>query len=596
MSPPAPPSRVPRPAVARPPSVAGALLLGGLLAALAGCRRPDSPTPPPSSGTSSAAQPATAPWFREIAAEAGLHFQHRSGHRGRFLMPEINTGGVGLLDFDRDGLLDVFCVNGGFLGPAEPGDPPATHRLFRNLGGRRFEDVTERAGVGRNDGYGMGVACGDYDGDGWTDLLVLNLGPDRLYRNLGNGTFADVTARAGVAGAEWSSSAAFLDYDADGHLDLAVVNYLHWTPASEVDCFSRGGVPDYCSPLAYRAPAPDRLYRNRGDGTFEDVSVSAGFHRAFGNGLGIATGDFDHDGRVDLFVANDAGPNQLWLNRGNGRFEDDALLRGCALSAAGVPRAGMGVVAVDLLQRGWLDLFVTHLAGEGNGWFQNTGGTFQDVVTLDGPMLGSRVHTGFGVGFQDFDHDGEVDLYVANGRVRLGATDPDPRDPYAEPDTLLRGIAPGRFAEVEPAGGTWPVRLGAGRGAAFADLDNDGAVDVLVLNRDGPLHFLHNQVGGRGAWVGVEAVDARGHLARQAIVRLEGPGRTQWRQVQPNEGYASSHDPRLVFGLGQSTGPARVTIRWSSGQAETFANLPSGNYHRLVQGHGTPAPPGSFAW
>lgn len=211
-------------------------------------------------------------------------------------------------------------------------------------------------------------------------------------------------------------------------------------------------------------------------------------------------------------------------------------------------------------------------------------------------MQGSRVHTGFGLGFHDFDHDGELDLLVANGRVRLGAVDLDPRDPYAEPNTLLQGIGPGRFAEVVPSGGTSPALAGASRGAAFGDLDNDGGVDVLVVNRDGPLQVLHNQVGGRGAWVGVEVVDARGRCVRHAIVRLDAPGRTQWRQVQPNEGYASSHDPRLVFGLGKLSGMPRVTVRWPSGKAESFENLSPGAYHRLVQGSGVSAPAGAFSW
>lgn len=555
--------------------------MAGLLFA-GGCGRS---RPPESAGADREAPPAAeAPWFEEVAAAAGVTFGHSSGHHGRFLMPEINTGGAGLLDFDNDGLLDVFLVNGGFADPTRPGPPG--HRLYRNLGGWRFADVTAEARAGANAGYGMGVACADFDGDGWTDLYVLNLRANVLLRNRGDGTFEDVTARAGVSGEEWSSSAAFLDFDDDGHLDLFVVNYLHWSPATEIECYSRGGVPDYCSPLSYRAPAMDRLFRNRGDGTFEDVSRTAGLHRAFGNGLGVATGDFDRDGRVDVFVANDATPNQLWHNLGGGRFEDVAPLQGAALNSLGVPRAGMGVVAVDLLQRGRLDLFVTHLAGEGNGLFLNNGGRFTDVITPRGPMQGSLPFTGFGVAFRDFDHDGEADLFVANGRVRLGAQDLDPRDPYAEPNTLLRGLGGGEFAMLQPAGGAAQPLLAASRGAAFGDLDNDGAEDVVVVNKDGPVHLLRNVAPRRGRWVGLDVRDAHGRVARNAIVRLAAGGRTWWRQVQPNEGYASSNDPRLVFGLGTASSPVQAWVRWPDGAVEAFGPLTEGRYQPLVRAGG----------
>lgn len=521
------------------------------------------------------------PWFEEVGKAVGVDFRHRSGHEGRHLMPEINAGGVALFDYDNDGWVDILCIDGGSADPNRP--VPARHRLYRNLGGWRFEDVTARAGLDGVGGYGMGVACGDFDGDGWKDIYFLNLRGNALYRNRGDGSFEDVTERAGVAGDEWSSSAAFLDFDRDGHLDLMVVNYLHWSIAVEVECYSRGGVPDYCSPLSYRAPARDRLYRNRGDGTFEDVTEAMGMGEAFGTGLGVATGDFDGDGWVDVLVANDAMANQLWINRGGRGFDEAASVRGCALSALGIPRAGMGVVAVDVGQRGWLDLFITHLVGEGNGLFHNAGGYFDDRITANGPMAGSWPFTGFGVGFRDFDHDGHPDLFVANGRVRLGARDLMPDDPYAEPNTLRRGLGQGAFAEVRPAGGTWPVLMGAGRGAAFGDLNNDGAEDVVVVNKDGPVHVLRNRIAGRGNWVGLDVRDRRGHLARNAIVRVEAAGRVQWRQVQPNEGYASSNDPRLVFGLGTATAVERVEVRYADGDGvETrFGPLTAGRYHTL---------------
>jgi hypothetical protein len=568
----------------------------GLLAVLAvwgllgsGCDRGSAPATTHMAGKNSAApvSEASSPWFREVAEASGITFRHTSGHQGRYLMPEINTGGVGLLDFDGDGWMDVFCVNGGFADPSRAGAPG--HRLYRNHGGWRFEDVTERAGVGSNEGYGMGVACADFDGDGRTDLYVLNLRGNVLYRNRGDGTFEDVTARAGVAGDAWSSSAAFFDADRDGALDLFVVNYIHWSMAGEVLCSSRGGIEDYCSPLSYRAPAMDRFYRNRGDGTFEDATVRFGVDRAYGNGLGVATGDWDGDGWVDVFVANDATPNQLWMNRNGQGFVDESLMRGCALNAVGVPRAGMGAVAVDLTGRGALDLFVTHLVGEGNGWFANQQGHFMDRITARGPMRGSLPFTGFGLGFRDFDHDGEWDLFVANGRVRLGGRDLDPADPYAEPNLLLRGLGGAEFEEVRPAGGTSPVLMAASRGAAFGDLDNDGADDLVIVNKDGPVHVLRNDVGAKGQWVGLDVRDARGTVARNAVVRVERGERRWVRQVQPNEAYGSSHDPRLIFGLGTSADRVEAEVRWTDGTVERFGPLVVGQYHVLTRGRGQSA-------
>jgi hypothetical protein len=545
----------------------------------------------PVSTTPHPGEPGT-PWFEPIDASSGLDFRHSTGKTGRYYLPEMETGGVGLIDFDRDGLMDVVCIDGGSLEPGKPVAP--RHRLYRNLGGWKFADVTASSGFACPDGYGMGCAVGDYDGDGWPDLYVTQLGSNHLFRNNGNGTFTDVTAKAGVAVHSMSTSAAFVDYDGDGRLDLMVVNYVRWTPAAEIECYSSGGRRDYCSPLNYHAPAPTVLFHNRGDGTFADVTEAAGLSRVYGNGFGIATGDFDHDGRTDLYVANDAMPNQLWLNQGNGRFVEDAALRGCALNALGVPRAGMGVVAVDLLQRGWLDLFVTHLAGEGNGLFLNQNGNFIDSVTPDGPMAGSLPYTGFGLGFADFDNDGELDLYVSNGRVRLGTDQPDPTDPYSEPSTLRRGLGGGRFAEVPRAGLAVP-QLGAGRGMAVGDLDNDGSVDVVVVNRDGPLRVLRNRVGRGNHWLELRLVDAAGREARNAIVRVESGGKIQWRQNQPNQGDCSSHDPRVHFGLGPATVAGHAWVRWANGTAEEFGPLAADQILELRAGRGRPAL-GVFSW
>ena len=533
------------------------------------------------------------PWFTNVVSGSGLSFIHHSGASGRFWLPEMESGGVGLLDYDGDGLLDVFCVDGGSLDPDRPAAP--AHRLYRNLGQWRFEDVTTAAGLACPSGYGIGCTVGDYDGDGREDLYVTQVGSNRLYRNRGNGTFEDVTTRAGVAVNRFSTSAAFVDVDQDGDLDLMVVNYVRWSPNIEMECFSDGGRRDYCSPRNYNAPTPTVLFRNRGDGTFEDVTTAAGLDRAYGNGLGVATGDFDHDGRIDLFVANDATPNQLWLNRGQWHFEEDAPLRGCALNSMGIPRAGMGVVAVDLEQRGWLDLFVTHLVGEGNGFFRNQAGLFVDAVTHDGPMAGSLPHTGFGLSVTDFDNDGQLDLYVANGRVRLGTgTHSASSDPFAEANSLNRGLGGGRFAVVLPEGGTTPLLEATSRGLAAGDLDNDGLQDLVVINRDGPVHLLRNISATDRGWIGIELHGRRSLNPRHAILRLESETGVQWRSHQPNQGYCSSGDPRVHFGLGAAR-KGHLWVRWPDGTAEDFGVLDSQRSHRIEAGRGTPAPK-AFTW
>jgi hypothetical protein len=549
--------------------------LGVSLGLLASC----SPQPGDPASGSSPAPPearAAAPWFEEVAAAAGLEFRYQTGHSGRHLMPEIKGGGVGLLDYDGDGLLDVFCVQAGSL---HPGARPSTgHKLFRNLGSWRFADVTAAAGVKGDGRYGMGCACADYDADGDVDIHVTHVQGSLLYRNNGDGTFQDVTREAGLTTAAWGVSSAFFDYDGDGHLDLVVANYLRWSLETEVDCFSRGGLPDYCSPLSYSAPAMDTLYRNRGDGTFQDVTRAAGLDRAYGNGLGVVCVDFDRDGRTDIFIANDATPNQLWMNRGNGRFEDEAMLRGCAVNALGMAEAGMGITSTDLNNDGWRDLFITHLVGEANRHFVNTGGYFTDVVHPRGPGVTSWPYTSFGVGFFDFDHDGQLDLYVANGRVKRAETSPDPQDPYAESSSLLRGLGQGQFAEVLHAGTATPL-LASSRGAAFGDLDNDGDVDVIVVNRDGPTRLLRNITAKAGHSIGLRILDDRGRDAVGAEVEIKAAGRLFRRALSPHESYASTSDPRVHCGLGSATTAERITVRWPDGRTRSLGPLPADTLH-----------------
>jgi len=539
-------------------------------------------------------------WFEESAEAAGIDMLHDRGAGGDFYFPEIMSGGAAWIDVEGDGDLDLYFVQ---AGSAEPGAERSPNQLFRNLGpgedGRpRFEDVTAEAGVG-DTGFGMGAAVGDVDGDGRADLYVTNLGRDTLYLNQGEGRFEDATAAAGLGAEGWSASAAFLDFDRDGDLDLFVVGYVAWSPDREVECHTGAGQRDYCSPLKYNAPAPDRLYRNLGDGRFEDVTEELGLGVTFGTGLGTAVGDFDGDGRPEIYVANDAMPNQLWHQLDEGSFEDVALLAGAAVNDVGMAEAGMGVEAVDAEGDGDLDLFLSHLSGETNTLYLNHGHlnhgpvaghpSFEDATARSGLSAASLPMTGFGVAFADFDHDGRLDLYVAAGRVR----DPDltaAGDPYAERDHLYHGLGPGRFEELGPGSITAEPLLAVGRAAALGDADGDGDLDLVVINNGGRPHLLLNQAGAPRPWLMLRLVDRRGVEIPGARVRLTAGGDVQWRHAHPAYGYLTSNDPRVHFGLGEAREAEEVLVYWPDGERESFGPLAAGAVHTVKQGTGSPAP------
>jgi hypothetical protein len=522
-------------------------------------------------------------WFVECARESGLTFEHVAGEP-RQRLPEIMCGGVGLLDFDGDGDLDVYCVQGG--DPELGRRHGATNRLFRNLGDGRFEDVTEAAGVG-DGSYGMGCAAGDIDSDGDVDLYVTNLGANVLYENEGDGTFTDVSVAAGVGDESWSSSACFADYDGDGDYDLFVANYVRWSPAIEVECFSPGKRRDYCHPNVYRAPARDTLYRNEGDGRFRDVTAELGLDSTWGNALGVVAGDFDGDGRGDFYVSNDMTPNQLWIQQPDGRFVDRGLISGSALSGTGFPEAGMGVCAVDIEADGDLDLFCVHLRHQKNTFYENLGrGSFEDAGAALGLSAPSLPFTGFGVGLSDFDQDGDLDLYVANGRVAIEPPELDPADPYAEPDLLFERTAPGRFQERLPRGGAVPTRIGTSRGAAFGDLDGDGDTDVVVIDRNAPARLLRNKIGDGRNWVLLRILDRNGADALGAVVSARMGETVSVGRVQAGYGYCSSNDPRVHFGLGARHQVDELRVRWSDGTSEHFGPLAAGAVHVIKTGAG----------
>ncbi len=517
-------------------------------------------------------------WFEETAQQSGIDFWHTSGAGGGWHMPEIMSGGVCILDYDRDGRLDVYFVTGGRIEGADETTP--TNKLYRNLGDGKFADATKGSGT-TDRGYGMGCTTGDYDNDGWTDLYVTNAGPNILYRNRGDGTFENVTAAAGVGDPAFSSSAVFADYDQDGDLDLYVANYVLWTADSDVRCTSSSGQPDYCTPNAYRARHTDTLYRNEGNGTFSDVSEASGITSMTGNGLGVVACDFSADGRLDFAVANDLTPNQLWINQGDGTFRDESLERGVAYSAEGMAQAGMGLDARDVDEDGDFDLYITHFAHETNTLYIDEGDYFTDATTRFG-LNASRPFTGFGTGIIDFNHDGRRDIYVANGRVaRTGQTHFDPDDPYAEPSQLFEQLPDGMFREVLPRGGTARLLIRSARGAAFADYDEDGDVDIFVANRDGPAWLLKNLVGSRGNWIMLRVVNEHGSDAIGARVTIEYEGRKRIDDVRPGYSYTASSDPRVHFGLGDVRRVDAVTVVWPGGLSRKFSSLDANHVYEL---------------
>jgi hypothetical protein len=509
---------------------------------------------------------AAAPWFEDTAGEAGLVFQHSTGASGEFLFPETLAGGIALIDFDGDGHLDVFLGQGGSL-RGEEGPGVGRHRLFRNRGDGTFEDRTEGSGVDVP-GYCMGVAVGDFDGDGREDLYITNNGPNVLLRNAGGGRFEDVTAAAGVAGSEWSTSATFVDHDLDGDLDLFVCNYIFWSLGGDKECYEASGRRTYCGPSSYNAPTPDTLFRNDGDGRFTDVSEQAGIRTRFGNGLGVVAGDYNGDGTPDLFVANDQTEDQLWINLGDGTFRDDGYRVGVAVGRDGSERAGMGVDAADVDADGDLDLIVVNLHGEFDGFYRNDGDSFVERTTEAGIGVETRKYTRFGVGFHDFDNDGDLDLYEACGRVTMVGSLHDEDDPFAEPNVLLELGEDGRWRTTGLAGGTRSPLVHTSRGAAFGDLDGDGGIDIVVANSQAAPYLLRNTVPDRGHWIRARVLGASGAAAIGAVVELDG-SRLR-RDVRPGYSFCSSSDPGVHFGLGERVEPVHLEVRWTDGSRERF--------------------------
>ncbi len=531
----------------------------------------------------------SAPLFIEVAREAGLNFSHVNGAEGQYYMAEQMGAGAALFDYDNDGDLDVFLVQGAPLKEGGPDAKAPTSRLFRNdlaaSGTVKFTDVTDRAGVALR-AYGMGAATADYDGDGDIDLFVTSFGPETLYRNNGDGTFTDVTAHAGVTDDLWSTSATFVDYDRDGHLDLFVANYLDFTLAGNKRCSDSVGARDYCSPRAYR-PVPDRLYRNQGNGRFSNVTEAAGISKADGAGLGVVAGDYNADGWLDLYVANDATPNQLWINRKNGTFGDEGFISGSAVNAAGNPEGSMGIASGDFDQDGDEDIFITNIVAETFVLYENDGqGNFEDVRARVGLGALTAAFTGFGTDWIDYDNDGWLDLFVANGAVNIVEAQRGQPMPFGMQNQLFRNTGSGRFDDASAPAGPAFARAEVGRGAAFGDVDNDGDVDVVVTNNGGPVRLLINNAtaGSQALQVRLEQPPPNAH-AMGAWVGLERTGRkTLWRRVKSDGSYLSANDPRLHFGLGASPRADAIVVQWPDGQRERWTDIAAGRPLTLRRG------------
>lgn len=539
------------------------MFLAGLaLLLVLGCDRPE--------------QPAATIWFAEQARDRGISFQHVSGENGRYMIPEITGSGAALADLDGDGDLDAYIVQSGSLS-----EPAGVHdHVFFNQGDGRFKQGPVPPD---SDGYGMGVAAGDYDNDGDVDLYVTNLGRNVLLRNDGSGNFENVAALAGVDEPGWGTSAAFLDLDRDGDLDLYVTNYIQWRIDAELECYM-AGVRTFCPPQNYKAPAPDHLFRNNGDGTFTNVSRRAGLPLAFGNGFGIVSADYDQNGLTDVFIANDMMANQLWLNRGDLRFTESAMEWGSGVDAAGAAKAGMGVAAADLDDDSDVDILVVNLEGQSDSLYRNAGAWFDDATADAGLNVVSRRFTRFGVVFADFDNDGWLDMYQANGAV---SHIPDNvGDPFAEPNALYRGEVGGRFALVSPEGGLADALIHTSRGLAVGDVDNDGGADLLVINRDAQAYLLMNRVAQRGNWVRFRVLTDSGRDAHAATVSALVDGQRKYRDVQPAASYLSSNDPRVHFGLGSAGDVVDVRVLWPSGVVEQFGDFAAGVTVTLAEGEG----------
>lgn len=522
--------------------------------------------------TASWASAQTGAYFTEITDDVALDFEHDPGTEGNYWAPEVMGSGGAFMDFDGDGALDIYLVQGGPL-PESAKTERLTNRLFRQKADGSFADVTETSGLG-NTGYGTGVAVGDIDNDGLVDLYVGNYGADALYRNTGGGKFEDITKRAGIVDDGWTASIAFCDYDADGFLDVYVSHYVVHDATKK--CVSSSGATDYCSPQSFDYEA-DTLYHNDGDGTFTDVSTKAGIADIRAPGLGVLCQDFTGDGLLDFYVANDGEANQLWENAGDGTFADQAIIMGAALNSFGRPEASMGVALGDVDGDSDFDLFMTHLINETNTLYLNDGTWgFEDVTSARGLGAASLEFTGFGTAFVDLDHDGDLDLAVVNGRVDQNTPHPNAKlddywNLYAEPNFLLENDGAGKFTDISERGGRFTSVVEISRGLVLGDVDRDGDYDFLVTNTAGRARLFRNDAPREGKSLMVRAHDpAHRRDAYGAIVTVTAGDKRYTRIANPAYSYLVSNDPSAHFGIPSASRVDSIHVRWPDGSEEVF--------------------------
>lgn len=551
--------------------------------------------PQPQRSSTSSPTPSSSVTFRDVTRQAGIQFKHDNGAFGKKWLPETLGPGVAFIDYDNDGWPDIFLVNG--MDWPGHGNKRSTPKLYHNNHDGTFTDVTHKAGLDAVEMYGMGVAVGDYDNDGYDDLFVTAYGQNHLFHNNGNGTFTDVTQKAGLGGIkEFSTGAAWVDYDKDGKLDLVVANYVQWTPETDLYCTLDGKSKSYCTPESYKGTSV-RLWHNRGDGTFEDTTKQAGLDDPTSKTLGIAVLDYDGDGWPDLLLSNDTQPNKLYRNNGNGTFTEKAVLAGVAFSEDGVARAGMGVDAADYDRSGHPSLLITNFANQMLSLYHNEGsGLFVDEAPQSEIGRASLLTLGFGCFFFDYDLDGWPDIFVANGHIDPEIQHVQANVKYAMPPHLFRNVGKGHFEEVTKSMGAAFNMPRVARGAAYADVYNDGRLDILMATNDGPTALFRNEASGattgaaanhslRVKLVGTQS-DRDGIGAK---VRVMSPEGTQTEMMRSGSSYLSASELVLTFGLGQHEKADRVEIVWPSGQVDRLSNVAAGQTVVVSEGQGITA-------
>lgn len=526
--------------------------------------------------------------FRDITAQAGIHFTHNNGAFGKKWLPETMGPGCAFIDYDNDGWPDILLVNGTDW-PGHPKGGASTPKLYHNNHDGTFTDVTQKAGLAVSF-FGMGVAVGDYDNDGYDDIFITAVGQSRLFRNNGNGTFTDVTKSAGLWGPiEFSTSAAWVDYDRDGKLDLVVANYVQWSEQADLYCTLDGVHKSYCTPESYKGTSV-RLWHNLGNGRFEDATGKAGLHDATSKSLGIAVLDANNDGWPDLLIANDTQPNKLYLNKKNGTFEERGVPAGIAFSEDGVARAGMGVDAADYDRSGNASLIITNFSNQMLSLYHNEGnGLFVDAAPSSEVGRATLLTLGFGCFFFDYDNDGWPDIFVADGHIENEIERVQKRVTYAEPPHLFRNLGNGKFEEVTGKVGTDFSAPKVARGAAFADIDNDGALDIMVTTNGGPAYLYRNE-GGANKSLRVKLTGSQSNRdGIGAVVHVVAGGEKQWQMMRSGSSYLSASELVLTFGLGSRNKVDTMEIEWPSGQVDKLSNISTGQTVTIQEGKGVMA-------